>query len=93
MAGAIPPALSGVEGDEAPEVRASGLGWQLAQKMRMSRETAKIPIIICTAATKDAREQEGWLAAQSIKIVLKPFSVDDLDLAITKALRLPDLVT
>ena len=68
------------------------LGWQLAQKMRMSRDTEAIPIVICTAATEDVREQEGWLTANGIKVVLKPFSVDDLELAITKALTLADIV-
>jgi CheY-like chemotaxis protein len=67
-------------------------GWQLAQKMRMSRDTEAIPIIICTAATEDVREQEGWLAANAIKIVLKPFSIDDLELAVTKALALTEIV-
>jgi CheY-like chemotaxis protein len=67
-------------------------GWQLAQKMRMSRETEAIPIVICTAATEDVREQEGWLAANAIKIVLKPFSIDDLELAVTKALALTEIV-
>ena len=68
------------------------LGWQLAQKMRMSRDTEAIPIVICTAATEDVREQEGWLTANGIKVVLKPFSVDDLELAITKALSFADIV-
>jgi CheY-like chemotaxis protein len=68
------------------------LGWQLAQKMRMSRETEAIPIVICTAATEDVREQEGWLAANAIKVVLKPFSIDDLELAVTKALALTEIV-
>jgi CheY-like chemotaxis protein len=67
------------------------VGWQLAQKMRMSRETQHIPVLICTAATDAVREQEGWLAANAIKIVLKPFTVDDIELAITKGLALPDL--
>jgi CheY-like chemotaxis protein len=67
-------------------------GWQLAQKMRMSPDTAKIPIIVCSAAVDHVREQEGWLTSQAIKIVLKPFGVDDLELAITRALKLPDLV-
>ena len=69
------------------------LGWQLTQKMRMSRATERIPVIVCTAATKDVREQEGWLVANGIKVVLKPFGVEDLELAVTKALKLPDLVT
>ena len=68
------------------------LGWQLAQKMRMSRDTEDIPIVICTAATEDVREQEGWLTANAIKVVLKPFSVDDLELAVTKALTLTEIV-
>ena len=67
-------------------------GWQLAQKMRMSRETEAIPIIICTAATEDVREQEGWLAANAIKVVLKPFSIEDLELAVTKALAMTEIV-
>jgi CheY-like chemotaxis protein len=68
------------------------LGWQLAQKMRMSRETEAIPIVICTAATEDVREQEGWLVANAIKVVPKPFTIDDLELAINNALALPDLI-
>ena len=68
------------------------VGWQLAQKMRMSPDTAKIPIVICTGASREVREQEGWLAAQSIKIVLKPFSLADLELAVTKAFDLPSLM-
>jgi CheY-like chemotaxis protein len=69
-----------------------GQGWQLAQKMRMSPDTAEIPIIVCTAAVTEVREQEGWLTSQAIKVVLKPFKVDDIERAITKALRLPDLL-
>jgi CheY-like chemotaxis protein len=68
-------------------------GWQLLQKMRMSRDTEDIPVILCTAATKEAREQEGWLVANGIKLVLKPFAIDDLELAVTKALDLPKLIT
>jgi CheY-like chemotaxis protein len=73
--------------------RGEAAGWQLTQKLRMSRETERIPIIVCTAATKAVREQEGWLVANAVKVVPKPFRVDDLELAVTKALELPDLVT
>jgi CheY-like chemotaxis protein len=66
-------------------------GWQLAQKLRMTRETENLPIIICTAATEDVREQEGWLVANAIKVVPKPFTIDDLELAVTNALALPEL--
>jgi CheY-like chemotaxis protein len=73
-------------------IGAEAQGWQLAQKMRMSPDTAKIPIVVCSAAVDQVREQEGWLASQAIKVVLKPFEVDDLELAVTKALDLPTLV-
>ena len=67
------------------------VGWQLAQKMRMSRETESIPIVVCTAATEQVREQEGWLTAQAIKVVLKPFTITELETAVTKALEMPRL--
>ena len=66
-------------------------GWQLAQKMRMSRDTEHIPIIICTAASDQIREQEGWLTAQAVKVVLKPFKVPHLEHAIRQALDLTDV--
>ena len=67
-------------------------GWQLAQKLRMTRDTENIPLIICTAASEHVREQEGWLTANAIKVVLKPFKVDDLEIAVTHALALPELM-
>ena len=66
-------------------------GWQLVQKMRMSPETEGIPVIVCSAATDDVREQEGWLAANAVKVVLKPFNVADLEAAVTRALAMPEM--
>jgi len=62
------------------------LGWQLLQKLRMRRDTENVPLIACTAAVKEVREMEGQLAKSNIRIVLKPFRVDDLERAITAAL-------
>lgn len=67
-------------------------GWQLVQKMKMSRATEKVPIIVCTAAVDHVREQEGWLTSKGVKIVLKPFQIDDLEQAIDKALALPEIL-
>ena len=67
------------------------VGWQLLQKLRMKRETAKLPVIVCTAAKIEVQEQQGWLAEKAVAIVFKPFEVEDLERAITRALRLPDL--
>lgn len=62
------------------------LGWQLLQKLRMRRETENVPLIACTAAVKEVREMEGQLAKSNIRVVLKPFRVDDLERAITASL-------
>ena len=70
-------------------VGGEGLGWQLVQKMRMSPDTEKIPVIVCSAALKTVREQEGWLTANGVKVVLKPFKVEHLEHAIRQALDLP----
>lgn len=69
------------------------LGWQLVQKMRMSRQTEAIPILVCTAAAGDVRDQEGWLAAHAVKVLLKPFTVEQLETAVTRALGLPGLLS
>lgn len=53
-------------------------GWQLLQKMKMSRATADVPVVVCTAAVALARELEGHLRAKNVGLVLKPFDIDDL---------------
>jgi len=63
-------------------------GWQLLQKLRMHRPTAKIPIIACTAAVRQVRESEAYLLEQGIEVVLKPFSLDQLEGAVLRALGL-----
>lgn len=54
------------------------LGWQMLQKLKMDRKTAAIPVIICTAATKEVQEIEGYLQSQGIRVVPKPFDIDAL---------------
>ena len=66
-------------------------GWALLQKMRMHRPTEDIPVIVCSAATNWVREQEGWLAANGVKVVLKPFKVTDLERAVGDVLSLRDM--
>lgn len=62
-------------------------GWQMIQKIRLNRELAALPIIVCTAALKMVKELEGHLKAKSITVVLKPFDIDDLLAAIASALN------
>lgn len=51
-------------------------GWKMMQKLRLYRPTASVPIIICTAAVREAREQEDHLRSEGIGIVYKPFAID-----------------
>lgn len=62
-------------------------GWQMLQKLKMRRSTETIPVIICTAATAQVREIEGYLQAQGIKLVPKPFNIDTLLEAVSQALH------
>jgi CheY-like chemotaxis protein len=62
-------------------------GWQLVQKLKMDPRTARIPIIICTGAKREVYEQEGWLTEKGIRVVLKPFDVEDLERAISSVLE------
>ncbi len=64
-------------------------GWQFLQKLKMLRETATIPVIVCTTSSGLVRENEGWLKGKGVTIVAKPFDIDELlhavELAIGKA--------
>lgn len=61
-------------------------GWQMLQLLKMHRSTAGIPVIVCTAATREVREIEGYLSAHDIQLVAKPFDIDDLIGAVKRAL-------
>jgi CheY-like chemotaxis protein len=61
-------------------------GWQIIQKLRLDRDLAQLPIIVCTAAARMVRELEGHLKAKDITVVLKPFDIDDLLNAVRAAL-------
>ncbi len=61
-------------------------GWKMMQKLRLYRPTAKIPLILCTAAVREAREQEEHLRSEGIGIVYKPFAIDHLLLAVRQIL-------
>lgn len=66
------------------------LGWQLLQVLRMDRETAVIPIVVCTAAVKQVEELGSHLTAMGIEVVIKPFDIDDVLAAVTRALAARD---
>lgn len=61
-------------------------GWQMLQKLKMDRETSSIPVVVCSAAMHLLRELEGHLKEKGVGVVAKPFDIDDLLLAVRRAL-------
>ena len=61
-------------------------GWQMIQSIRLSRELAGMPLIVCTAAAKMVQDLQGHLKAKGVTVVLKPFEIDDLLQAIVVSL-------
>jgi CheY-like chemotaxis protein len=54
------------------------IAWQLLQRLKMDRDTAHIPVIICSAAIKDLKDMEGYLTSKDVGVLYKPFEVDEL---------------
>lgn len=69
------------------------LGWQLLQKLRMDPRLDEVPVIVCSAAVKMLQELEGHLTEQGILAVVKPFTVDQLEEAVRRALPHPSDAT
>ena len=63
------------------------IGWQFLQLLKMDRATAGIPIVVCTAAVRQAKEQEAHLRTLGVEIVLKPFDIDHVLDALRRALE------
>lgn len=65
------------------------VGWQLLQKMKMDRRLARLPVIVCSAAIRMLSDLEGYLTEHGVVIVLKPFTIDQLEEAVVKAFTGP----
>ena len=63
------------------------LGWQLLQKLKMDRDLATVPIIVCSAAIRTLSELQGYLTEQGVVVVLKPFTIDQLEEAIAQTVE------
>jgi len=66
------------------------VGWQFIQRLKMDRETANVPLIVCSGAIKELREMEGYLTSKDIGVLYKPFDVDELLLLVASKLELQD---
>jgi CheY-like chemotaxis protein len=62
------------------------LGWQLLQMLKLDRETARIPVVVCTAAARQAEELGPHLRTLGVAVILKPFDIDALLSAVAQAL-------
>ena len=69
---------------------AQQLGWIMMQKIRMYPPTRHIPMILCTAALNEVKEQEATLQDKGIPVIYKPFDMDELLQAIKNVLPSDD---
>ncbi len=61
-------------------------GWPFIQKLKMTRDLAGIPLIICTTSSWTIEELQSWLASQEALVVRKPFDMAELVKAIQQLL-------
>jgi DNA-binding response OmpR family regulator len=61
-------------------------GWALIEELRADGATARVPIVLCSAAVRSLDMRAGWLAERGIAVVAKPFELDDLMAAIWRGL-------
>jgi CheY-like chemotaxis protein len=66
------------------------MGWQFIQRLKMDRETANIPLIVCSGAVKELKEMEGYLMSKGIGVLYKPFDVDELIALVANKLSLEE---
>ncbi len=62
------------------------VGWQTLQKMKMHRDTEKIPVLVCTAEIRKAQEIQEYLTEKGVGLLLKPFDIDELIAQVTRLL-------
>jgi CheY-like chemotaxis protein len=69
-------------------------GWKFLTLVRLDPELARIPIILCTAAVRTVSDPEmaEQLDRLAVRIVLKPFLIEDLLSAIAGALTAQALI-
>lgn len=55
-------------------------GWNFLTMIRMDPSLSKIPVILCTAAVTTVKEPEmaARLERYGVRVILKPFDIDDL---------------
>jgi CheY-like chemotaxis protein len=70
------------------------LGWKFLHLVRLDPELARIPLILCTTAVRTVNDPEmaEQLDRLGVRVVLKPFLIEDLLSAIAGALTAQALI-
>jgi two-component system response regulator VicR len=68
-------------------------GWKFLTLIRLDPELARIPVVLCTAAVRTVSDPEmaEQLNRQGIRVVLKPFTIEDL-LTTLREIRIAQLL-
>lgn len=67
-----------------------GSGWRLLEELRRDPVTARLPVVVCTGATRRVAQNEALLRRLDARVVLKPFDIDDLLTAVAEAWPVDD---
>ncbi len=61
--------------------------WSRLQLLRMDPDTKDLSIVLCTGAVGEVEALAGPLVEMGVRVVLKPFNIDQLTATIAEALR------
>lgn len=62
-------------------------GWSFLQMLKMNPATEAIPVVLCTGAVNQVESLSGHLQRMGIRVVIKPFNLDELLNEISLALN------
>lgn len=62
-------------------------GWNTLQMMKLHRDTAAIPVIVCTAEIGKAAEIQGFLTEHNVRLLLKPFTIPELFASVNRVMK------
>ncbi len=70
------------------------LGWKFLTLVRLDPELARVPVVLCTAAVRTVNEPEmaEQLNRKGVRVVLKPFTIDELLITLNEVLAAQTLI-
>jgi two-component system, OmpR family, response regulator VicR len=70
------------------------LGWKFLTLVRLDPELARVPVVLCTAAVRTVNDPEmaEQLDRKGIRVVLKPFTIEDLLTTLSEVLTAQSLI-